>query len=45
VGGIGEILPVSEILRLLVAETEAALATGPDFGAVVLPRAKSAAGR
>jgi len=45
VGGIDEILPVSEILRLLVAETEAALATGPDFGAVVLPRAKSAAGR
>jgi enoyl-[acyl-carrier protein] reductase II len=45
VGGIDEILSVAEIMRRLVADTEAALSRAPDLGQAVLPRARTVAAR
>jgi hypothetical protein len=45
VGGIKEILSVAEIMRRLVAETEAALSTAPNLIEPTSPRARAGAAR
>lgn len=44
-GGIHEILPAAEIMRRLIAETEAALSRAPNFSQTVPQRARTAAAR
>jgi NAD(P)H-dependent flavin oxidoreductase YrpB (nitropropane dioxygenase family) len=44
-GGINEILSIGEIMRRLVAETEAALSRAPDLGGKASLRARTGAAR